>query len=364
MSAPSFDSRPAATVLRWGLDDRVFPGASVEVGTSARVLWRGAVGALHYDAGAPAAGDGTVYDLASLTKVIATTTVAMRLVDTGALTLEDPVSRWVPSWTGAERLAVTVRDLLEHASGLPGWLPLFRTCRDRRTFVDAISATPLSCAPRSASTYSDLGFILLGHLLEEASGVSLERAYADAVSADWDDPMAAPRFRPPGAWFASIAPTQRADERGRLAPGDVDDTNAWALGGVAAHAGLFGTAAAVGSFARAVLRALAGAPDARWSLPGAAVLRTFARPSDVPGSSRALGWDTMRPTSSCGTHLSEAAIGHTGFTGTSLWIDPALDVYAVLLTNRVHPRAGDPAGILTIRRAFHDAVVEACLAAR
>jgi CubicO group peptidase (beta-lactamase class C family) len=154
------------------------------------------------------------------------------------------------------------------------------------------------------------------------------------------------------------APTRLEDERGPLVPGDVDDTNAWALGGVAGHAGMFGTAAGVGTFARAVLRTIGGARPGEGGLAEPRTLEQFATKSTVPGSSRALGWDTMLPTSSCGTRMSAQAIGHTGFTGTSLWIDPEADVYVVLLTNRVHPRAERDDGIQGVRRALHDTVME------
>jgi CubicO group peptidase (beta-lactamase class C family) len=138
---------------------------------------------------------------------------------------------------------------------------------------------------------------------------------------------------------------------------EVDDENAWSMEGVAGHAGLFGTAEAVGTFARIVLQALRGAPEAERALAARSTVGLFLRPSAVPGSSRALGWDLMRPTSSCGTRMSASAFGHTGFTGTSLWIDPERDVYAVLLSNRVHPVAGPNEPMQAVRRAFHDALL-------
>jgi CubicO group peptidase (beta-lactamase class C family) len=161
-------------------------------------------------------------------------------------------------------------------------------------------------------------------------------------------------FNPPRAWRSRCAPTEIDAWRGRMLAGEVHDENCWALGGAAGHAGLFGTAAAVGSFARAVLGTLAG--DSILSQP--ATMRTFVQRGDVPGSSRALGWDTMLPTSSCGTRMSPTAIGHTGFTGTSLWIDWERDVYVVLLTNRVHPTRENQA-IRDIRPRVHDAIMDA-----
>jgi CubicO group peptidase (beta-lactamase class C family) len=165
------------------------------------------------------------------------------------------------------------------------------------------------------------------------------------------------QFRPPGIWRPRIAPTRLSEWRSRILIGEVDDDNAWALGGAAGHAGLFGTAASVGAFARHTLQVLGGRTGA--FQPD--TLRVFVTRRDVAGSSRALGWDTMLPTSSCGTRMSPHAFGHTGFTGTSLWIDPDRDVYVVLLTNRVHPDGSNNA-IQDVRRAVHDAVMTAMTA--
>ncbi|MGE5198319.1 MAG: serine hydrolase, partial [Rhodospirillaceae bacterium] len=163
---------------------------------------------------------------------------------------------------------------------------------------------------------------------------------------------------PPPSVRDRTAPTQFSDTRERLLVGEVDDDKAWAMRGVSGHAGLFGTAPAVGAFARGMLQALRGEPGAERRMAARATIERFLAPSAVPGSSRALGWDLMRPTSSCGTAMSPVAFGHTGFTGTSLWIDPALDFYAVLLTNRVHPIAGPLEPMQDVRRAFHDALLE------
>jgi CubicO group peptidase (beta-lactamase class C family) len=353
----------AAEILLLGILDRAFPAASVEVGRRHGVVWRRAFGALTHEPDAPETTSDTIFDLASLTKVIATTTLAMRGVDDGLLTLEDPIRALLPEWRGADREAVTIRDLLAHASGLPAYLPFFRDHTGRVEFEPAICHTPLEYSPRSRSVYSDLGFMLLGFILEDARGNSTRTAgrldpastlasqFQRLASFITPDPLA---FNPPRSWRARTAPTELDQWRGRLLAGEVHDENTWALGGAAGHAGLFGTAAAVGAFARAVLRTIAGEPV----LAAPSTFRDFIRRTGIPGSSRALGWDTMLPTSSCGTHMSASAIGHTGFTGTSLWIDWERDLYVVLLTNRVHPtRENDR--LKTIRPAFHDAVMEA-----
>lgn len=333
-----------SALVERGIATRAFPAASIEVGRASGVLWRNAFGRLTYAPDAPATADATVFDLASLTKVIVTTTRAMQAVEAGRLRLDDRVADGLHDWRGKDRDAVTIADLLEHASGLTAYLPFFRDHRGRVDFERAICTIPLEYAPRTRSIYSDLGFILLGFILEDV-GCPLTQ---DAAARTSDDLV----FNPPREWRERTAPTELDLWRGRLIQGEVHDENTWALAGVAGHAGLFGTAAAVGVFARDVLKGLRG--DTTFARPE--TFARFARKSDVPGSSRALGWDTMLPTSSCGTRFSERTLGHTGFTGTSLWIDPAQDLYVVFLTNRVHP-SRDNHAIQPVRRAVHDAVI-------
>jgi CubicO group peptidase (beta-lactamase class C family) len=343
----------ARQLLRDAIAARAFPGACVEVGAPDDVLWREAFGRLTYEADAAPVERGTIYDLASLTKVIATTTIAMRLVDRGALALDDAVARWIPRWRGADREMVTVRDLLAHASGLTAYLPFYRSnLKGRDDFEPEICGLALEYPPRSRSIYSDLGFILLGFILEDAGQGSLATQFL-TIASELD--LAPLQYNPPAMWRPVTAPTEvDRDWRGRLIVAEVHDENAAALGGVAGHAGLFGTVAAAGRFAQFALAGFAGdrglAAPATWA--------AFTRKSDVPGSSRALGWDTMLPTSSCGTRMSPAALGHTGFTGTSLWIDPVKAVYVVLLTNRVHP-SRDNNAISGVRPALHDAIMDA-----
>jgi serine-type D-Ala-D-Ala carboxypeptidase len=351
----------AAEVLLNGVLDRAFPAASVEVGRMGGPLWRRSFGTLTYESGALDTTDDTIFDLASLTKVIATTTLVMRAVDEGVLPLDASVSECLGEWRGQDRAGVTVRDLLAHSSGLPAYLPYFRDHTGRVEFEPAICHIPLEYLPRTQSVYSDLGFMLLGFIVEDcwrgarAQGrldpaATLAAQFRKLASFVTSEPLA---FNPPRAWRDRTAPTELDSWRGRVLAGEVHDENAWALGGAAGHAGLFGTASAVGAFARAVLRTIAGENV----LARSATFREFIQGSGVPGSSRALGWDTMRPSSSCGTRLSATAIGHTGFTGTSLWIDWEKDLYVVVLTNRVHPTR-ENTRLKLIRPAFHDAVVD------
>ena len=339
-------------LLREAVDRHVFPCATLEVGTSEGTLLQEACGAQTYESASPDATIETVFDLASMTKVIATTTIVMGLVDQGRLTLDDPVRRWIADWRAIDRRTVTLADLLEHSSGLTAHLPFYRDHAGRADFEHVISTLPLEYAPRTRSIYSDLGFIVLGFLAADAAdGVGLDAQFSAIVERL---ELGDIRYRPPSGWRPRTAPTEVEPWRGRLLRGEVHDENGWALGGVAGHTGLFGTAPAVGRFARALLQTLAGRP--RLARPS--TLARFLTPTTVPGSSRALGWDTMLPTSSCGRRLSSDAIGHTGFTGTSVWIDPRQDLYVVLLTNRVHPTRTNEA-ILSFRPVLHDAIVEA-----
>jgi CubicO group peptidase (beta-lactamase class C family) len=337
-------AHPAAldAIAERAIAARVFPGIVIEAGRASGPLFTFAAGSHDYKPGSRPADSRTVYDLASLTKVIGTAALMIDEVSSGRMRLNDRVRHWIPSWSGEERQVVTIRDLLEHASGLPGHRPYYQTRTGRAAFEIAICEEPLGYAPRTRSIYSDPGFMLLGFAIENASGSTLQRSF-DA----WRDRELGAgielRYLPPAEWRERITPTEDMPA-GKERRGEVHDENAAALGGVAAHAGLFGTAAAVGACARWWMRSES--------------LGLFSTRSTVPGSSRALGWDTMLPTSSCGRRMSAAAIGHTGFTGTSLWIDPALDLYVVILTNRVHPtREGD--GIQDVRRAVHDALVTA-----
>lgn len=342
----------------------VFPAAAVELGSSVAPLWSHAFGT----------GSQTPFDLASLTKVIATTTLVMELVRTGALRLEEPVAACIDEWRGGDREAVTVRDLLEHASGLPARL-IDAPPAGRREFEHEICATPLEYAPRSRSLYSDLGFVLLGFVVADRGGAPLSELFDRImVRLEAGTDGRADRRREPGSGSVRLHPhlltfTLPPDERGRAAPtrpmaedgrrgralsGEVHDNYAAALGGAAGHAGLFGSAPAVGSFARAVLRAARGGRDVPPPLTPELV-KAFTTKTDVPVSSRALGWDTMLPTSSCGIRMSAQAFGHVGYTGTSLWIDPVRDRYFVLLSNRVFGN-GTLDDMRTVRRAFHDAL--------
>ena len=373
----------ARVVIERAIAARVFPAAAFEVGSGDGSIANQALGALTFDADAQPAPRDTIFDLASLTKPIATTSVAMALVG-GGLALDALVADAFPEWQGFDRERVTVRDLLEHASGLPARL-VDQAPRTRREFEHEICTIALEYPPRTRSVYSDLGFILLGFMAADRGGASLDALF-DGITMRLEPqsaeaPVPGPRDRggvgtetdggsdsdrpqrdvltfqlSAGARHLA-APTRPMAEdvrRGRTLAGEVHDNSAAALGGVAGHAGLFGTACGVGAFARAIVRTLRGDPGMAPPF-SPDLVRAFIAKSSVPGSSRALGWDTMLPTSSCGTRMSASAFGHVGFTGTSLWIDPVRGRYFVLLTNRVFG-GGTLDEMRAVRRAFHDAL--------
>jgi CubicO group peptidase (beta-lactamase class C family) len=349
-------SEVALGVLEAAVVEGIFPSAAAEVGSSAGPLWQDAVGSLALAPPVPAEID-TPYDLASLTKVLATTTVVMQLTAAGQLQLGEHVAAFFGDWRGADRSAVTIQDLLEHASGLPARL-VDAPPAGRREFEHDICDIPLEYPPRTRSIYSDLGFILLGFIAEQRGHATLAQQFA-GVAVRLKPDTSRLTFNLDADARRRAAPTLPMDDdlrRGRMLIGEVHDNYAAALGGAAGHAGLFGTAPAVGAFARHMLRAARGAEGLPAPFSPALVQQFIAR-SAVPGSSRALGWDTMLPSSSCGSRMSASAFGHVGFTGTSLWIDPERDRYFVLLTNRAGG-GGTLDGMRTVRRAFHDALAD------
>jgi len=351
----------ARALLQEAVSNRIFPAAVAEVGSRDGVIWREAFGTLTFDTAA-ATTDATIFDLASVTKPIATTSLVLQLMAAHAISLETPVAAIFPEWSGPDRAAATILDLLEHSSGLPARL-IDAPPTTRREFEHDICALPLEYAPRTRSIYSDLDFILLGFFVEDRGGATLARQLEDilerlatVVPRDEADFLS---YRVPLASRGRVAPTVAMPEdvrRGQRLVGDVHDNYAAALGGVAGHSGLFATSGGVGWFARAVLRASLDDRIIPLSLTPFLVHRATHK-STVPNSSRALGWDTMLPTSSCGTEMSPAAFGHVGYTGTSIWIDPVLDRYFVLLTNRVCG-GGTSEQMQIVRRTFHNVLAK------
>lgn len=334
-----------------GIAAPVTPGAVLAVAMGGQLIALKAFGRFTYDKNAPQVHADTVFDLASVTKAVATTTIAMLLHQRGQLSLNRKVRDFFREFHDGGKQDVSVAMLLSHSSGLPAYEKLFLRCRTREELVGAAAAAPLAYPAGTRSEYSDLGFILLGEILARIAGEPLD-AFANR---EIFQPlgMHSAQYCPAPTSRETIPPTQDdKDFRHRVIQGEVDDENASVMGGVAGHAGLFSNAADLALFAECLLRG--GAPILQ-----SETLRLFTTRRNFPqGTTFALGWDTPSSPSQSGTHLSSRAFGHLGFTGTSLWIDPDRKLSITLLTNRTWPDRQSQA-IKQLRPAVHDAIVEA-----
>ena len=332
-------------VVQRGLDAGGYPGASVIVGRKSAIAWEKGFGHLGWTPDSPAVlPDQTIYDLASLTKVVGTTTAAMILFDEGKLNLDERVSHYLPTFGGGNKNEITVRMLLEHRSGFPAGRDLWRHAHTPEEARQLVFDTPLEYRPDHGQIYSDLGADMLGWVVESAAEMPLDRFLATRVFTPLG--MKDTGFRPADSLKYRIAPTEVTPPRGYPIRGEVHDENAFALGGVAGHAGLFGTAADLSVFAQMLLNG--GTYDGVRIVSDSTVHLFTARAS----GSRALGWEVADGSHGAGNYLGEGAFGHTGFTGTSLWIDPQREMFVILLTNRVHAaRAKRPAKVIADVRA-------------
>ncbi len=293
----------------------------------------------------------TLWDLASLTKVVGTTSAMMQLVESGKVELDAPVQRYLPEWKGANKDRVTIRHLLTHQSGLPAFKEYFRNNVSPDSTLALFIATPLDTLPGVRMVYSDIGAILLGKVVERVSGESLDKYLERHVFAPLG--MRDTYYKPSAREKYRTAPTEIDPWRGRKLIGEVHDENAFALGKVSGHAGLFSTARDLEKLAETYLNR--GAYN-RSRLASAETIKLFTTVNDSTFSSRALGWDTPSANSSAGHYIERPAFGHTGFTGTSIWIAPQHDLYVILLTARVNPtRQHNKIG--PVRVAVADAVM-------
>ena len=358
-AALGFDSTKLAAVidyLRSEVDSGAFPGAVVAVGRHGRLALLAPVGHYGLDDSRPVE-PGTLYDLASLTKVVGLTTACMLLVDQEALALDAPVARYVPAFRGAMKDRVTIRQLLTHAAGLAADLPLYAETATRQAALAAVDSATLVAPPGTSYRYSDLSAIALMQAVERVTGERFDRFLTRRVFGPLG--MPATRFLPPASWRDRIAPTEHDTVfRHRWLRGEVHDESAARLGGVSGNAGLFSNALDLSRFAALLLNG--GAWDTL-QLIHAETIEEFTRRQNLPpGSTRALGWDTPADSgySSAGAKLSRRAFGHTGFTGTSIWMDPDHDLFVILLSNRVHPTRANTA-ILHVRARVADLVADA-----
>jgi len=344
-------------VLETAVGQRVFPGAAWGVLHRGEILAIEGTGRFTYEEDAPAVQAETVFDLASVSKVVATTAAAMVLVDRGLLHLDTRLGDILPGFVvgaevGSGKIRVTLRMLLAHSSGLPGYVQLFRNCSTPEALLRDALHLPMEAAPGTRTEYSDIGYILLGKAIEVLSGETLDKFCAKTIF----EPLGLRNttFNPPVAWRSTIPPTEKdTNFRQRVIQGEVQDENAWVLGGVAGHAGVFSNVADLLSFAQCILengRGPGGDPIFQ-----AETVKTFATPQTT---GRALGWDVPTPPSSSGSYFGPHSIGHLGYAGTSIWIDPDQELAVVLLTNRTWPDRSNDA-IRQVRPVFHNAVVEA-----
>jgi CubicO group peptidase (beta-lactamase class C family) len=366
----SLDSEfaPVYQVLAHAIGARAFPGCAFGAYAQGKVVLQGALGGSTYDTDAFPIAPETAYDIASISKVVATTTAAMILAERGALEIDTPLGDLLPGFvvgrsSGERARHITIRHLLAHNSGLPGYVELFRNARTQEDLVRACLQLPIEAEPGTRAEYSDPGFILLGKALEalmrESLATWVRREIFTPLQLRSTDYVPAPARR-------DLIPPTEEDQgfRHRRIQGEVQDENAWVLKGVAGHAGVFSNVPDLLRFAGSVLTAARN--DERSSDPklfSSQTLERFAERQGPAGSSRALGWDTPSENSSAGAHFSSRSIGHLGYSGCSLWIDLDAEIAIVLLTNRTWPDRKSQL-IREVRPAFHDAVREALMTAQ
>ena len=357
------ESMPATvdSIIAHAVAGGLSPGAAVAVGRHGRIVHARGYGRMDWAPDAPRVTDSTLFDLASLTKVVATTTAAMMLEDQGRLVLDSTVGHYLPEFVARDsaKRAITVRHLLTHQGGLEAYAPLYldSLARGREPYLARIATRPLRSVPGTATVYSDWDMVLLQMVIERITKGSLEWFLDDHVVRPLE--LRETTFRPTPALVQRTVITAKDSLRGGLLRGVVHDGNAWAIGGVAGHAGLFSSARDLAAFAHLMLN---GGRLGDTTLVDPATIARWTAPQ-VDGSSRALGWDTPSGArSSAGQYFSARSFGHTGFTGTSLWMDPEKGVFVVLLTNRVHSLGTSSAGqVLDLRGAVADAVQESVL---
>jgi beta-N-acetylhexosaminidase len=351
--------RPAYALLDRAASDGAFPGGVLAVGWNGQLALH-PFGKLELTGEAYDTDEDSMYDVASLTKPIVTTTAAMLLVQQGRLDLDRPVENYLPEFARAAksdadpswRARITPRMLLLHDSGLPDHREYFKTAQGHDAILAAVLQEPLVSEPGTQIVYSDLGFILLGEIIQRLTGETLDAFAKDEIF----EPLGMDRsmFNPPRKLREDIGPTEKDTRyRKRLIWGEVHDENAWAMGGIAGHAGLFSTAGDIAAFAQMMLN---GGIYGHERLLARATIQQFTAHHTIGNSTRTLGWDVPEEGSSSGHYFSPQSFGHLGFTGTSLWIDPERRTFIILLTNRVNPsRANEK--IKQVRPAVCDAVM-------
>jgi len=350
---------PAYDVLKKAIADSIFPGAQIAIVQDNKLLANRGFGRQTYDPNSPRVDTKTIYDMASVTKVAATTVSAMRLWERDKIRLDIPVKNYLPKFHGAGKDTVTLRHLFTHSSGVHWWTDLWNRASDKATALDTIYSLPLDYAPGDSMIYSDLGLIMLGEVLRTVTGKEIDVLARELIY----EPMGMrdTQFNPPKSLLPRITPTEVGGGLNRgLIHGEVHDENTYFLGGVSTHAGLFSTARDIAALAQMLLNG--GIYRHHRFFSSATVKAWTTRQNMPPGSTRALGWDTPSEKGSlAGDYFSKGSFGHTGFTGTSVWIDPNRKIAIVLLTNRVHPTR-ERGGMRQVRRDFYNTAMRALLA--
>jgi CubicO group peptidase (beta-lactamase class C family) len=339
------------SVIKAGIADRATPGATIAVVRRGKLLMLKGYGRTDWASGAPATNDSTMYDMASLTKVVSATTAAMILEEEGKLDLNRTVASYLPEYDMPDKRDITVRMLLTHTSGIRSNHPLWKEAKGREQYFAGMVRQPLESTPGSTALYTDWNMVLLQFIIERLTGQTLDQFVEARVFGPLG--MRDTRYNPPESLKPRIAPTEIEDFRGGQVWGVVHDETAWVLGGVSGNAGLFSSARDLAVFVQMLLNG--GSYNGVQILKPSTVARWTAR--QRPDASRALGWDTPSPNSSAGRYFSARSFGHTGFTGTSIWADPERELIVVLLTNRVNPTR-DNQKIGPLRRAVADVVQE------
>jgi len=349
----------SGALLNQGIADRAYPGGVLAVGHKAE-LFIHAFGRQTYNSGSAKVTEKTIYDAASLTKPVVTVTLAAMLREAGQLDVTAPVSRYLPSWSCGNdrdrRERVTIAHLLSHASGLPAHEDYFVKPKGRDGIVSSAIAEPLAYDPGAESIYSDIGFIVLGAIIERLTGRRLDELAQERIFTPLG--MTSTMFCPPKSLRARIAPTERVSGRRKsVLNGQVHDENSAAMGGIAGHAGMFSTGPDLAIFCQMMLN---GGIYAHQRILRRETIREFTSPTPLAANTRTLGWNVPTQPSSSGHYFSDQSIGHTGFTGASIWIDPQKDLFVVLLTNanRTHEDSDDDE-IRRIQPAVHNSIVEA-----
>jgi len=352
--------KPAFNVIEKAIADRAFPGATLAVGYRGKLSVH-AFGQQKYDAKSPAVNADTMYDIASLTKVVVTTTLVEKLVEgdfPSPLNLDAPIERYLPEWPKGPqpewRHKVTVRNLMTHTSGLPPFKEYWRTSTSKQETLRRIFAEPLEYEPGTKVVYSDLGIILMAEIIQRLTGKPLDALANENIFGPLE--MKHSMYNPPRAIWPEIAPTEFDSQlRHRMLQGEVHDENAFAIGGVSGHAGVFSTAGDLAVFCQMLLN---GGVYAHQRILKRSTISEFTAPQPLAQNTRTLGWVVPTEGSSSGHYFSPHSYGHTGFTGTTIWIDPDRQLFVVLLTNRVHPTRENHK-IAEVRPAVHDAVMKA-----